>query len=72
MAVKRLVEHVENRTYFDDIMALTGPSLLREVANGTGMVTRYNERCWVKYWTPMKPILDMYTLFDGNSIYNEE
>jgi hypothetical protein len=44
---------------------------LREVLNGTGMLTTYNTRCWVKYQGPHNPpILDMYELVDGNEVYN--
>ena len=69
LAAKKIIEQVENRTYFDDVWAITGPSLLRGVANGTGFLTTYNTRCWLKYWGG-KPMLDMYLISDKDDIYN--
>jgi len=70
LAAKRIIEHVENRTYFDDPWSITGPGVYRDVANGTGMITTYNTRCWTKYWTPGKAMLDAYLLSEDDNIYN--
>lgn len=71
LAAKRIIEQVENRTYFDDPWYLTGPALLRNVANGTGMLTSYNTRCWIKYWPHGgNYLVNMYLFSDQDDIYN--
>lgn len=68
LAAKTIAERVENRTYFDDNWELTGPGVLRDLANGTGMATAYNARCWVKY--PVTAKLDSYLITDKDDLNN--
>ena len=68
LAAKMLIEGVENRTYFDDPYELTGPGVWRDVANGTGMITTYNSRTWIKY--PGSARFDSYLITDKDDMTN--
>jgi hypothetical protein len=68
LAAQRIIQHVENRTYFDDPWEITGPGVFRDIANGTGMITTYNSRCWVKY--PGFAKLDSYLVTDKDDMTN--
>lgn len=64
LGVKTIIDRVENRTYYTDPWKLTGPGLYRDLGNGTGMITQYNARCWLKYLAKM----DEYSLVGGEDI----